>query len=133
MSLAADGAIDKISFGTWSVAKLFVNPSISANTQVTHKAHLVETKNCKHTYVVENGQNYFGSLTEQVTSSHFNNVLIIPGKNPLSGSNTNIPTKSTPNYSSADKKAYYSYVGSGYVETINGYTYGGAYYNSVTS
>lgn len=134
LEYTGNAILNKVTFGIFSISKIFTSYSVAyPNDTITHIASLVENKDIKHTYVVDDGQYYFGSLTEKVVNSHFENRLLIPGNNSVSGKDTSIPTESTPNYNSADEKAYYFYVGGGYTETIDGYWFGGAYFVSAVS
>ncbi|WP_457943362.1 hypothetical protein [Caproiciproducens sp. LBM24188] len=128
---------DKVTFGSYSIASIFasaVPSSVSGTTEVTHYAQLFETKTTKHTYVVEDGQYYFGSLTEKA-SGKFENFISIPGVSGGNkrGSDSKISNIQTQNYSSADKRAYYGYVSGGWVERIESYQYGQATFNSAYS
>lgn len=128
------GVADSETFGTYSIASIFVSAipsSVSGSTEVTNNAELYEIKTAKHTYVVENGEYYFGSLT-QASTGHFENMLKIPGVGSVRGKDSEVYTQYTPNYSSADERAYYGYLSGGWIETVDSYEYGGTSFPSVT-
>ena len=96
-----------------------------------HSAQLHETKTAKHTYVVEDGQYYFGSLV-QCSSGRFQNFILDEDTHRTEiGKDSVLSPIQTPNYNSPDEKAYYGYVSSGWVETISGYEYHGVHFNFV--
>lgn len=130
-------AVDKVTYNSYSIASIFasaVPSSVPGTTEVTHYAQLFESKTTKHTYVVEDGQYLFGSLTEKA-SGKFENFISIPGVSGGNkrGSDSKISNIQTQNYSSADKRAYYGYVSGGWVERIESYQYGQATFNSAYS
>ena len=127
-----DGALDYLTKGVWSISNLFTPSAVPSDHSVTHSAQLHETKTAKHTYVVEDGQYYFGSLVQRSTGYFQNFILDEAADRTVSGKDSVLSATQTPNYNSPDKKAYYGYVSSGWEETISGYEYNGVYFYSVS-
>lgn len=128
-----DGVVDTVTGGVWSIAKLFAPNSVPSGHTVTHSAAIHEVKTAKHTYVVENGQYYFGSLVQR-SSGYFQNSILDTDSNPhryIDGADATLTAVQTPNYNSPDKKAYYGYVSSGWTETVAGFEYCGVYFESI--
>lgn len=120
--------------GAWSIASIFTKgiPSdVPANSTFRHEARLHEHKVKKFTYVVENGQYYFGSHVE-MSVSYFENTVVIPGLCPTqTGEPANMDPAITPNFDNPDAKAYNTYLGDGWVEIISHHKYKGVTFASI--
>ena len=128
---AINSAINTLTKGTWAISKLFAPNAVPSDHSVLHSAQLHETKTAKHTYVVEDGQYYFGSLVQR-SSGRFQNFILDEDTHRTEiGKDSVLSPIQTPNYNSPDEKAYYGYVSSGWVETISGYEYHGVHFNFV--
>lgn len=96
-------------------------PSVApANGNYRLEAALKEMKTEKRTYVVENGQYYFGALTESSTSN-FQNFVVDPGLGYTEGARSSWSNKSTRIFNSPAVKAYSFYLSGGYTEQISSF------------
>lgn len=132
--LLLDTVMTTISAGVWNVISIFtagIPSNVPTNNETRHEAALVETKVKKNTYLVLDGQYYFGSAVEY-SNSHFLNLLRIPGYDDVRGANSALKVIYTDNYTTgADKKAWLSYVNGGYTERIPNFGYGGVSFTSL--
>lgn len=136
MQYFSNKALNTVTKGTYTISKAvlstIVPQSVPTVDDYSHEARLRFDKYVKNMYVYENDQYYFGCHTEKISAAKFNNVLNIGG---YSSSSYNLPDKdlgsqTLPNYSNsnAEQKAYYGYVSNGYTEYVDGYYFGGCYF-----
>ncbi|MGG6313978.1 hypothetical protein [Paenibacillus macerans] len=128
-----DKVLNGVTLGYWDLVKILtagIPSQVSSSTEVTHTAKLVQTVIKKNTYVVLDGQYYFGS-NGQYALTHFQNFVNIPGFGQMTNKDTEEKTAYTPNYYKGDEKAWLSYVNGGFTEYFSNYTYGGVVFNAL--
>lgn len=132
-----DSIINSKTAGMWSLARSLGEAfeSVPSTTSITHAARLYEDKYCKHTYVVEDGQYYFGALTEK-SHGRFQDYFVYPGFNGgiEEGKNPQImdPVE-TDSFRNPEERAEVSYLNGGWVEHIYEYEYEGVSFDSVSA
>ena len=134
--LAVDSGLDIVTFGTWSIGKVFtagLPTGVPVNTSFRHESRLIENKTQVFTYI-ENTDGWGGySLGSRVELDDysFSNEAVFPGYYPVSSGIKLTKTLRTPGYTIPDTKAYYGYVNGGWIEKIESFIYGGTKFYSV--
>lgn len=128
-----DKTLDSFTLGSWSMAKIFLEgiPSqVSSQTEVTHTAKFIQSVAKKNTYIVLDGQYYFGYASES-GSYYWQNFRNIPGYGMIFDESTPVVSKKLPNYDKGDEKTYFNYVNGGLTEGFGNYSYGGVIFNAI--
>ncbi|GIO85563.1 hypothetical protein J25TS5_24950 [Paenibacillus faecis] len=128
-----DKTLDSVTLGNWSMAKIFLEgiPSqVSGQTEITHTAKFIQSVAKKNTYIVLDGQYYFGYASES-GSYYWQNFRNIPGYGMIFDESTPVVSKKLPNYDKGDEKAYFNYVNGGLTERFSNYSYGGVIFNAI--
>lgn len=128
-----DKTLDTVTLGAWSMANIFVQglpTGVGTQTEITHTAKFIQNIAKKNTYIVLDGQYYFGYASES-GSTYFQNFRNIPGYAMIFDNSTPVVSKSLPNYAKGDEKTWFNYVNGGLTERFSNYTYGGVTFNAI--
>lgn len=122
----ANGIMNTVTGGTWTVLSIFVqstSDAIQTTQAFTHTAKLFENKYTKYTYLVQAGEYYNGSVIDYTYKYFYENYINVDGENFYSDGKTASFSAKAPNYDKADEYAYLYWTNPIYDSRITKYEY----------
>lgn len=129
----AGETLSKVTLGVWDILEIFggIESQIaSPNTEVTHRACLVENGISLFTYIENDDGSLSFGCKSSMAEGYYENYIVTPGQSPIKAETVPMDTFETDSYSNPDKAAYYAYVNGGVTEGIDHYIYGEAIFES---